>query len=90
MTNSLIGHLLAVGFIVLIGLAISLGIIFCIMGFGMWAERHRRKQQGYVQAPSPTNVDGINDQLNRIPPEELLGSTPHGRSMGGRGWTSKS
>ncbi|KAF2674536.1 hypothetical protein BT63DRAFT_449524 [Microthyrium microscopicum] len=74
---------LALGFIVLIGLAISLALIFLIIGAGMAAEILRRRAQGYVAAPSPPPG---NDNLQRIPPEELLGGLTQTGRQGGRGW----
>lgn len=53
------GHHLAVGFIVLIGLALSLAIVFLIVAAGVllgMLRRRRRRREGYVPAPSPTSV----------------------------------
>ena len=61
------GHL-ALGFVVLIGLAIALGCIFFIVVAGIIMERVRRKREGYV----PMSMDK-NGNLQRIPPESLLG-----------------
>lgn len=61
-------HHLAVGFVVLIGLAISLGLIFLLVVAGILMERHRRRREGYV--PMSTDKNG---NLERIPPETLLG-----------------
>ncbi|KAK3709286.1 hypothetical protein LTR37_011024 [Vermiconidia calcicola] len=61
------GHL-AVGFVVLIGLAIALGIIFLIVVAGILIERTRRRREGYI----PMKMDK-NGNLERIPPETLLG-----------------
>lgn len=81
-----IGGQLALGFIVLIGLAISLALIFLIIAAGMVAEVLRRRMQGYSPAPAP--APDTSDNLRRVPPEELLGTLTSGR--GGRGWTSSS
>ncbi|KAF2146838.1 uncharacterized protein K452DRAFT_219281 [Aplosporella prunicola CBS 121167] len=63
------GHL-AVGLIVLISLAISLGLIMLIVVAGIIAERIRRKREGYV--PAPQMDKGGN--MSRIPPEHILGN----------------
>ncbi|KAK5172341.1 uncharacterized protein LTR77_003979 [Saxophila tyrrhenica] len=62
------GGNLAVGFVVLIGLAIALGLIFFIVVAGILVERARRRREGYVPMASHRNGN-----LNRIPPETLLG-----------------
>lgn len=64
---------LAVGFVVLIALAIALGLIFCITVGGFLAERHRRRREGYVPAPTsmPPSDTG---NMSRIPPNELFGT----------------
>ena len=61
------GHL-DTGFVVLIGLAIALALIFLIVVAGILIERRRRKKEGYV----PMSLDR-NGNLSRIPPETLLG-----------------
>ena len=61
------GHL-ALGFIVLIGLAIALALIFLLVIAGILMERRRRRKEGYV----PMSMDR-NGNLQRIPPETLLG-----------------
>ncbi|KXL41377.1 hypothetical protein M433DRAFT_56994 [Acidomyces richmondensis BFW] len=63
------GHYLALGLVVLIGLAIALGLIFCIVVGGIFVERHRRRREGYV----PMQVDKSGN-MQRIPPESLLGN----------------
>jgi len=65
--NSSGGHL-ALGLVVLIGLAISLGLIFLMVLAGIMMERRRRRKEGYV----PMSMDR-NGNLQRIPPESLLG-----------------
>jgi len=60
---------LALGLIVLIGLAIALALIFMLVVAGILLERFRRKREGYV----PMSKDRGNANLNRIPPSELLG-----------------
>jgi hypothetical protein len=62
------GHHLALGLVVLVGLAISLALIFLIVVTGICIERQRRRKEGYV----PMQMDK-NGNLSRIPPETLLG-----------------
>ncbi|KAK3675763.1 hypothetical protein LTR78_004404 [Recurvomyces mirabilis] len=59
---------LALGLVVLIGLAISLGLLMLIVIAGILMERHRRRREGYVPMP----MDKASN-LARIPPESLLG-----------------
>nr|POE49457.1 polarized growth protein rax2 [Quercus suber] len=61
------GHL-ALGIIVVIGLFISLGIIFLLVLVGLLMERHRKRKEGYV--PMQQHKGG---NLSRIPPQSLLG-----------------
>lgn len=61
-------HHLALGLVVLIGLAIALGLIFLIVIAGILIERRRRRREGYV--PMPMDKTG---NLQRIPPESLFG-----------------
>ena len=72
------GHL-AVGFVVLIGLALALGVIFLLVVAGILVERYRRKHEGYTRAP--TNYFEKTSNMGRIPPEHLFGSL----GQGGRG-----
>src|SRR5271170_4945628 len=76
--NLNIGGHLALGFIVLIGLAIALALIFLIVVAGILAERIRRKREGYI--PAPTNMYDKASQISRLPPEQLFGTVRHGRS----------
>lgn len=62
------GKHLAVGLVVLVALAIALGIVMLIVAAGILMERRRRKREGYV----PMQMDK-NGNLQRIPPESLLG-----------------
>ena len=61
------GGNLAIGFIVLIALAVALGLIFLIVVAGILIERARRRREGYVPMHSDKNGN-----LSRIPPETLL------------------
>ncbi|KAJ9669128.1 hypothetical protein H2201_000954 [Coniosporium apollinis] len=70
---------LAVGFVVLIGLAIALALIFLLVVAGIVAERMRRKREGYM--PVQTQMFDKNTNVSRIPPEHLFGSL---RPGGGR------
>ncbi|KAL9093896.1 MAG: hypothetical protein Q9165_003819 [Trypethelium subeluteriae] len=66
-------HHLAVGFVVLIGLAIALALIFLIVVAGILVERYRRRREGYV----PLNTGTIlsrNNNMERVPPEHLFGA----------------
>ncbi|KAG9236318.1 cortical protein marker for cell polarity-domain-containing protein [Amylocarpus encephaloides] len=72
------GGRIAVGLIVLIALACSLGIIFLMVVAGVIAERIRRKREGYM--PAPTSAYDRNSGMARIPPEQLFGSLGQGRS----------
>lgn len=63
--------------IVLIGLAIALGLTLLIVAAGMAMDRIRKKQEGYVPAPTSTFDRGTG--LNRVPPAELLESLGKGR-----------
>jgi hypothetical protein len=63
---------LAVGFVVLIGLAISLMLIFLLVCLGVAVEMLRKKRQGYV--PANTQMFDKPSNLNRVPPEHLLGT----------------
>lgn len=60
---------LALGLVVLIGLAIALALIFILVVAGILLERFRRRREGYV----PMSKDRGNGNLSRIPPGELLG-----------------
>jgi Cortical protein marker for cell polarity len=77
-TDINLGGNLALGFIVLIGLAIALALIFLIVVAGILAERIRRKREGYM--PAPTNMFDKASQMSRLPPEQLFGTVGHGRS----------
>lgn len=75
-------HPLALGFVVLISLAISLALMFLIIMAGILAERYRRKRDGYAPAPQSMPVDK-NVNLSRLPPEHLFG-TMEGPASPGR------
>lgn len=62
---------LAVGFVVLIALAISLGLMMLIIVAGIIAERLRRRREGYQLAP--TSMPSEKGNVDRIPPEQLFG-----------------
>ena len=59
-----------VGFIVLIGLAISLGLILLLVAAGVLMDRIRKKRDGYV--PAPTSMVDRDNGIQRIPPQDLL------------------
>ncbi|KAK5632931.1 hypothetical protein RRF57_008645 [Xylaria bambusicola] len=70
-------HGLALGFIVLIGLAISLGLMLLIVAAGLALDRYRKKRDGYV--PAPTSMIDRGSGMQRVPPHELLDSLGRGR-----------
>lgn len=74
------GHHLAVGFVVLIGLAIALALIFLLVVLGIIAERLRRRREGYLPAPTQMYEKGGN--IERIPPQHLLSGIGRGGSGG--------
>ena len=78
--NKTTGSHLALGFIVLIGLAIALALTFVIVVGGIIAERIRRRREGYM--PAPTNMYDKASQLARLPPEQLFGTVGNGRNGG--------
>jgi hypothetical protein len=63
------GHMPLV-FVVLIGLAISLGLMLLIVLAGLFLDRLRKKREGYV--PAPTSMFDRGSGIQRIPPRELL------------------
>ncbi|KAI1177537.1 cellular morphogenesis protein [Nemania sp. FL0916] len=70
-------HGLALGFIVLISLAISLAIVFLIVLIGLALDRYRKKRDGYV--PAPTSMIDRGSGMQRILPHEFLDSLSRGR-----------
>lgn len=69
------GHL-ALGFVVLIALAIALGLIFLLVAAGMLLERYRRRAEGY--RPAPQNFVEKTANMGRIPPDQLLSNLSRG------------
>ncbi|KAI5265284.1 hypothetical protein E4T47_08584 [Aureobasidium subglaciale] len=65
-------HHLALGLVVLIGLAIACGLTFLLVVIGILVERYRRRREGYV--PMPQLRPDQHANLNRIPPESLFGT----------------
>ncbi|KAI1428324.1 cortical protein marker for cell polarity-domain-containing protein [Xylaria sp. FL1777] len=70
-------HGLALGFIVLIGLAISLVLMLLIVVAGLALDRYRKKRDGYM--PAPTSMIDRGSGMQRVPPHELLDSLGRGR-----------
>lgn len=68
---------MALVFVVLIGLAISLGLMFLLVVAGLLLDRLRKKREGY--SPAPTSMYDRGSGLRRIPPQELLESLQKGR-----------
>ncbi|KAH6854623.1 cortical protein marker for cell polarity-domain-containing protein [Chaetomium sp. MPI-CAGE-AT-0009] len=64
------GHM-PLGFVVLIGLAIALGLMLLIVAAGILLDRLRKRREGYV--PAPTSMFDRGSGIARIPPHELLG-----------------
>ena len=77
-TNNLIEGGLAVGFVVLISLAIALLLIFLIVLAGIIAERIRKKREGYMPAPTSSYDRGA--AMTRMPPQQLFSSIGQNRS----------
>ncbi|KAI1433031.1 cellular morphogenesis protein [Xylaria sp. CBS 124048] len=70
-------HGLALGFIVLIGLAISLVLMLLIVVAGLALDRYRKMRDGYM--PAPTSMRDRGSGMQRVPPHELLDSLGRGR-----------
>ncbi|KAF9766169.1 hypothetical protein IL306_001448 [Fusarium sp. DS 682] len=68
---------MALGFVVLIGLAIALGLMLLLVLCGIILDRIRKKREGYV--PAPTSMYDRGSGMRHIPPHELLESLGHGR-----------
>ncbi|OAQ72237.1 cellular morphogenesis protein [Pochonia chlamydosporia 170] len=73
------GGSMPLGFVVLIGLAIALGLILLMVVAGIILDRLRKKREGYT--PAPTSMYDRGSGIQRIPPHELLESL--GRSRPG-------
>ncbi|KAK8925135.1 Polarized growth protein rax2 [Metarhizium anisopliae] len=73
------GGSMPLGFVVLIGLAIALGLVLLMVLAGMILDRLRKKREGYT--PAPTSMYDRGSGIQRIPPHELLESL--GRSRPG-------
>lgn len=76
------GHI-ALGWVIVIALAISLFLILLLVIGGLLAARIRRAREGYVQAPGTPPISESN--LERIPPERLIGTLEGHRAGGGGG-----
>lgn len=70
------GHM-PLGFVVLIGLAIALGLIMLLVIAGIVLDRIRKKREGYT--PAPTSMIDRGSGMQRIPPRELLESLGNSR-----------
>ena len=68
---------LPLGFIVLIGLGISLGLMLLLVVAGLFLDKLRKRREGYV--PAPTSMYDRGSGIQRIPPHELLESLGKGR-----------
>ncbi|KAF1959335.1 hypothetical protein CC80DRAFT_325802 [Byssothecium circinans] len=63
---------LALGFVVLIALAIALALTFLLVVAGIVIEWWRKKSQGY--SPAPTSYTDRMGNVGRVPPEQLFGT----------------
>ncbi|KAF2682613.1 hypothetical protein K458DRAFT_405380 [Lentithecium fluviatile CBS 122367] len=63
---------LALGFVVLIALAIALALTFLLVVAGILVEYYRKKAAGY--SPAPTSYTDRMGNVGRVPPEELFGT----------------
>ena len=70
------GGKMPLGFVVLIGLAIALGLMVVIVLAGLALDRLRKRREGYV--PAPTSMIDRGSGMVRIPPGELLGGLRRG------------
>ena len=77
-------HHLALGFVVLIALAISLALIFLMVVAGILAERYRRRREGYVPAPTGEQIYEKRGNVGDISPERLFNGVG-GNGGNGRG-----
>ncbi|KAK4033997.1 cortical protein marker for cell polarity-domain-containing protein [Parachaetomium inaequale] len=64
------GGSMPLGFVILIGLAIALGLMLLIVAGGLVLDRLRKRREGYV--PAPTSMFDRGSGIARIPPHELL------------------
>jgi hypothetical protein len=64
------GGSMPLGFVILIGLAIALGLMLLIVAGGLVLDRLRKRREGYV--PAPTSMFDRGSGMARIPPHELL------------------
>ncbi|KAI9711380.1 MAG: hypothetical protein M1828_001925 [Chrysothrix sp. TS-e1954] len=80
---------LALGFIVLIALAISLALIFLLVVAGIAAERIRRRREGYVRAPTSApsyeKYGGAGGNVGGIRAGQLFGGVGAGGNGSGNG-----
>jgi len=65
-------------FVVLIGLAVSLGLMLLIVAAGVILDRIRKKREGYV--PAPTSMYDRGSGMQKIPPRQLLETLSQGRT----------
>ncbi|KAH6898392.1 cortical protein marker for cell polarity-domain-containing protein [Thelonectria olida] len=72
------GSHLRLVFVILIGLAISLGLMFLLVLAGIILDRVRKRREGY--APAPTSMYDRGSGIQRVPPHELFESLGPGRS----------
>ncbi|KAI9680920.1 MAG: hypothetical protein M1829_001000 [Trizodia sp. TS-e1964] len=75
---------LATGFVVLAALGAALGLLFLLVLVGFFADRWRRKREGYIAAPAEV-YDIKENNIERIPPSDLFGSLGRQGARGGPG-----
>lgn len=73
------GKKLAKGLVILISLAIALALVFLIVALGVLASYLRRRQEGYVPAPTFAGAEKSTAMQDRIPPQDLFGGQNAGR-----------
>ena len=64
------GDNMPLGFVVLIGLAISLGLMLIIVVAGLVYDRLKKKREGYV--PAPSSMIDRGSGMKRVPPGQLF------------------
>lgn len=75
---TLSGSHLRLVFVILIGLAISLGLMFLLVLAGIILDRVRKRREGYT--PAPTSMYDRGSGMRRVPPHELFESLGQGRA----------
>ena len=74
-----LGHI-ALGWVIVIALVISLFLIFLLVIGGIIAARIRRAREGYMPAPGTPPISETS--LDRLPPDRLIGNLEDRRQGG--------